>query len=82
MNRLSTILYLAALFLLFSCQESVLEYPQADVVIVQVNDIYEIDGVNQGKGGNLARVQGLVDSLKKVYPQVLLVHAGDRKSVV
>ena len=77
MNRLSTILYLAALFLLFSCQESVLEYPQADVVIVQVNDIYEIDGVNQGKGGNLARVQGLVDSLKKVYPQVLLVHAGD-----
>ncbi|MDE0772483.1 MAG: 5'-nucleotidase C-terminal domain-containing protein [Salibacteraceae bacterium] len=77
MNRLSTILYLAALFLLFSCQEPVLEYPQADVVIVQVNDIYEIDGVNQGKRGNLARVQGLVDSLKKVYPQVLLVHAGD-----
>ena len=49
----------------------------ADVVIVQVNDIYEIAGVNEGKEGNLARVQGLVDSLKKIYPKVLLVHAGD-----
>ncbi len=72
------------LFLLFlfglsiiGCQEGRKELPTADVVIVQVNDIYEIDGVNQGKEGNLARVQGLVDSLKKLYPQVLLVHAGD-----
>ena len=77
MNRLRTILYLAVSFLLFGCQESALEFPKADVVLVQVNDIYEIDGVNQGKEGNLARVQGLVDSLKKIYPQVLLVHAGD-----
>lgn len=49
----------------------------ADLVIVQINDVYEIAGVNQGREGGLARVQGLVDSLKRTYPQVLLLHAGD-----
>ncbi len=63
--------------ILQSCNETSTLIPKADVVIVQVNDIYEIDGVNGGKEGNLARVQGLVDSLKGIYSKVLLVHAGD-----
>jgi len=77
MKRFNIFFYFVLFALISGCESTVPKVPTADVVIVQVNDIYEIAGVNRGKEGNLSRVQGLVDSLKKIYPQVLLVHAGD-----
>lgn len=77
MIRFQTFYYFLLLIFFNGCSEPNRNIVDADLVIVQINDVYEIDGVNQGKEGGLARIQGLVDSLKRVHEQVLLVHAGD-----
>ena len=35
-----------------------------EVAIVQLNDVYEISGVDGGKAGNLARVAAFADSIR------------------
>lgn len=50
-----------------------------DVVmkIVQINDVYEIDAINNGKNGGLARVAYISDSIKKNFPNSWFFLAGD-----
>lgn len=45
--------------------------------IVQINDVYEIDAINAGKNGGLARVAYIRDSIKSQYPNTYYFLAGD-----
>jgi 2',3'-cyclic-nucleotide 2'-phosphodiesterase (5'-nucleotidase family) len=48
------------------------------VVILAVNDVYRIEGVDGGTAGGLARLRTLRAELERAHPgQVLLLHAGD-----
>lgn len=48
-----------------------------EVAILQMNDVYEISGVDGGKSGDLSRVATVYKSLKQQYPQSMMVLAGD-----
>ncbi|MEL6250392.1 MAG: bifunctional metallophosphatase/5'-nucleotidase [Bacteroidota bacterium] len=48
-----------------------------EIAIVQINDVYEISGIDGGKVGNLARVAAFADSIRNKYPASMLMHAGD-----
>ena len=45
--------------------------------ILAINDVYRIDGVDQGTSGGLARVRSLRSELEREDPDLLLLHAGD-----
>ncbi len=47
------------------------------ITVLQMNDVYEIDSVNGGKEGGLARVASLRDMLMQRNPDTLTVLAGD-----
>lgn len=47
------------------------------VKIVQINDVYEIDPLNDGAYGGMARVAYVRDSIKKENPNTFIVLAGD-----
>ena len=47
------------------------------LTIISINDVYRIDGINQGKTGGLARVRALRKQLQAENTHVLLLHAGD-----
>ncbi|MBU2583182.1 MAG: 5'-nucleotidase C-terminal domain-containing protein [Alphaproteobacteria bacterium] len=46
-------------------------------VIIGINDVYQIEGVDGGRSGGMARVRALRAELEKVAPDLLLLHAGD-----
>jgi len=73
-NQTKKLALLFTILLLFSCSKNddTLEF-----IVINVNDIYEIDALEGGKIGGLARVAGLYDSIKKENKNTLLVHAGD-----
>jgi len=48
-----------------------------EIDFVQVNDVYEIAPVNNGKLGGMARVAGLKKEIEKNNPNTLLIMAGD-----
>ena len=50
---------------------------QIEIAILQINDVYEIGGLNGGTIGNLARIATYYQKLQARYPQSLLLHAGD-----
>ncbi|MCI5121836.1 MAG: bifunctional metallophosphatase/5'-nucleotidase, partial [Candidatus Electrothrix sp. AUS4] len=50
---------------------------EVTITILQMNDVYEIDPVNGGKEGGLARVASLRDMLLRNNPNMLTVLAGD-----
>lgn len=45
--------------------------------IIQINDVYEIDAINNGKNGGLARVAWIRDSVAKENPNTWYFLAGD-----
>jgi 2',3'-cyclic-nucleotide 2'-phosphodiesterase (5'-nucleotidase family) len=45
--------------------------------ILGVNDIYRINGVNNGASGNLARLRALREELEIDSPDLLVLHGGD-----
>lgn len=47
------------------------------LVVVQINDVYEITPVENGKSGGLARVATILKQLRKRHKNVLVVLAGD-----
>lgn len=47
------------------------------IKIIQINDVYEIDAVNNGKSGGLARVAGIRDSIANQNPNTWFFLAGD-----
>jgi 2',3'-cyclic-nucleotide 2'-phosphodiesterase (5'-nucleotidase family) len=53
--------------------------PPVELIVVQLNDVYRLDAVREGKRGGLARVAALLRQLKAQHPNVPVVvfHAGD-----
>lgn len=58
-------------------QATVSESDTITMKIVQINDVYEIDAINAGKNGGLARVAYIRDSIKNDYPNTYYFLAGD-----
>ena len=50
---------------------------KSDFTILAINDVYRIDGLDEGATGGLARVRSLRTDLEKANPNVLLLHGGD-----
>ncbi|HSE19436.1 MAG TPA: 5'-nucleotidase C-terminal domain-containing protein [Pyrinomonadaceae bacterium] len=48
-----------------------------ELVIIQLNDTYRVDAVENGKVGGLGRVATLIKQTQEQTKNVLLVHAGD-----
>lgn len=71
--RSRTILLLASL-LLSACASL---QPAARFKILQINDVYKIEGLEGGKAGGLARVRTLREQLESDGSAVLVLHAGD-----
>ena len=46
-------------------------------VLMAVNDVYRIEGLEEGRVAGLARVRSLRRELEKDHPDLLLLHAGD-----
>src|SRR5688572_22086571 len=46
-------------------------------VLLTINDVYRIEGVEGGQAGGLARVRTLRKELERDHPDLLLLHAGD-----
>lgn len=46
-------------------------------VLLAINDVYRIEGVEGGQAGGLARVRTLRKELEREHPDLLLLHAGD-----
>ncbi|WP_255571222.1 bifunctional metallophosphatase/5'-nucleotidase [Halomarinibacterium sedimenti] len=74
---------LCTLLLIVSCKttDRVKKVKKDDGIItfkfVQLNDVYEIAPMGDGKYGGMARVAHVVDSIKKVEPNTYLFMAGD-----
>ena len=47
------------------------------VVLMHINDVYRIGGVDEGKAGGLSRVRALRKALEAEAPDLLFLHAGD-----
>ncbi|MEM8890465.1 MAG: bifunctional metallophosphatase/5'-nucleotidase [Bacteroidota bacterium] len=75
-------LSLISLLFLFSCNRKTAQSLTGDdgkieIAIVQINDVYEISGIDGGKAGNLARVAAFADSIRDQYPASMMMLAGD-----
>jgi 2',3'-cyclic-nucleotide 2'-phosphodiesterase (5'-nucleotidase family) len=46
-------------------------------VLMTLNDVYRIEGLEDGQVGGLARVRSLRKELEKDHPDLLVLHAGD-----
>ena len=51
--------------------------PERTAVLLTINDVYRIEGVENGTEGGLARVRALRAELEREHPDLLLLHAGD-----
>ncbi len=54
--------------------------PRADgrtAVLLAVNDVYRIEGVENGTVGGMSRVRALRAELEREHPDLLMLHAGD-----
>ncbi len=51
--------------------------PDRTAVILAINDVYRIEGLDAGTIGGLARVRALRKELERESPDVLLLHGGD-----
>jgi 2',3'-cyclic-nucleotide 2'-phosphodiesterase (5'-nucleotidase family) len=46
-------------------------------VLLSINDVYRIEGVDGGTVGSIARVRTLRERLEREHPDLLVLHAGD-----
>jgi 5'-nucleotidase len=46
-------------------------------VLLAINDVYRIEGVDGGTVGSIARVRTLRETLERDHPDLLVLHAGD-----
>jgi 5'-nucleotidase len=65
---------LLALLLLAGCTST---RPAAHFKILQLNDVYKIEGLEKGQSGGLARVRTLRNQLEADGSAVLVLHGGD-----
>lgn len=49
----------------------------AKLAIISINDVYRINGIDNGETGGLARVRELRKQVESKYENVLFLHAGD-----
>jgi 5'-nucleotidase len=68
---------LRSAFLVFLTACATVTPPPAHFKILQVNDVYKIEGLEGGQSGGLARVRTLRKHLESDGSPVLLLHAGD-----
>ena len=47
------------------------------LTVLAINDVYRIEGIDEGASGGLARVRTLREELERDDPNVLVLHAGD-----
>ena len=70
------ILFLIFILVLSSCHTKK-HSASPSFVILAINDVYRIEGLDQGNVGGLARVRALRNQLESEGKKVLLLHAGD-----
>lgn len=46
-------------------------------IILSINDVYRIEGIDHGRSGGMARVRALRAKLEKIAPDLIFLHAGD-----
>lgn len=51
--------------------------PAGRLTILAINDVYRIEGVEEGARGGLARLRSLRSRLERSHPDLLVLHAGD-----
>ena len=73
---------LALALVLGACASPSPRTPQAapgtrTAVLLAINDVYRIEGLEEGRVAGLARVRSLRKELEKDHPDLLLLHAGD-----
>lgn len=69
---------LAFLLVLFQqARHPALAQSPAKAVVLSINDIYQVQGINNGRTGGMARVRALRAELEKTAPDLLFLHAGD-----
>lgn len=71
-----------ALCLLAGCATQRAAAPPASptgrtAVLLTINDVYRIEGVEKGTVGSMARVRALRAELEREHPDLLMLHAGD-----
>ena len=80
MTRSSFVPALAGLLLLAGCATTGRPAAPAEertAVLLAINDVYRIEGVDNGTAGGLARVRAQRADLETEHPGLLLLHAGD-----
>jgi 2',3'-cyclic-nucleotide 2'-phosphodiesterase (5'-nucleotidase family) len=76
---------LLLVLVLASCASSGTRTPADDVpaqgerraVLLHINDVYRIEGIEDGQVGGLARLRTLRKEMEERYPDLVLVHGGD-----
>jgi 2',3'-cyclic-nucleotide 2'-phosphodiesterase (5'-nucleotidase family) len=53
------------------------ELPEREVVVMVINDVYRIEGVERGQQGGMSLVRALRQQLEQQTPDLLFLHAGD-----
>lgn len=66
----------ALALLLASCRLSP-EAQERSFLVMAVNDVYRLEGVDDGRVGGLPRLRALRREREELYPDLLLLHAGD-----
>jgi len=75
-------LVLVALLLLVACASPLrpvghLAEPEVRITLLQVNDVYTLEPVDEGRRGGFARLATLVKRIRRENPATLMVVAGD-----
>src|SRR5688572_22033734 len=73
----SSFCVLRSAFLLFAVSCATVPQPPTRFKILQLNDVYKIEGLEGGQSGGLARVRTLRKHLESDGTKVLVLHAGD-----
>lgn len=82
MKRIATVLALPLLAMLAGCATQG-PAPRAaapgerTAVLLTLNDVYRIEGLEEGRVGGLARVRSLREELERDHPDLLVLHGGD-----
>src|SRR5688572_10828864 len=76
-RRSSVIVCSFVLLLAFGCTTTQPQQSSSRFKILQINDVYKIEGLEGGQSGGLARLRTLRKHLESDGTPVLLLHAGD-----
>lgn len=77
MRKSKLLFFLLPLLVLFIACKQDPKANEVEFIILQVNDVYEINALEGGNVGGMARVKTLLDTLKAENPHVYTMLAGD-----